>query len=51
MEDNEFERLLKVARLKLTDMEKESIKADIEEVIGYFDRIEASTYVIAAALW
>ena len=28
------------ARLKLTDMEKESIKADIEEVIGYFDRID-----------
>ena len=40
MEDHEFERLLKVARLKLTDVEKGRIKADIEEVIGYFDSLD-----------
>lgn len=40
MKDQEFERLLKITRLKLTSEERERIKPDIEEVIGYFDRIE-----------
>lgn len=39
MEEQEFERLLKIARLKLTEHERKRIKADIEEVIGYFDKI------------
>lgn len=40
MEEKEFERLLKITRLKLTQEEKARIKADVEEVIGYFDSIE-----------
>lgn len=40
MEEKEFERLLKITRLKLTEKEKEKIKADIEEVIGYFDSVK-----------
>lgn len=41
MEEKEFERLLKITRLKLSEQEKTRIKADIEEVIGYFDTIDA----------
>ncbi len=40
MEDREFERLLKITRLKLTEKEKETARKDIEEIIGYFDRID-----------
>ncbi len=40
MEEKEFDRLLKITRLKLTPEEKAGIKADVEEVIGYFDSIE-----------
>ncbi|HUB92639.1 MAG TPA: Asp-tRNA(Asn)/Glu-tRNA(Gln) amidotransferase subunit GatC [Candidatus Saccharimonadales bacterium] len=40
MEDKEFDRLLKITRLKITDSEKERIKRDVEEVIGYFDSID-----------
>jgi aspartyl/glutamyl-tRNA(Asn/Gln) amidotransferase C subunit len=40
MEDKEFDRLLKITRLKLTDKELERIKSDVEEVIGYFDNID-----------
>lgn len=40
MKDEEFERLLKITRLKLTSGERSRIKADIEEVISYFDKID-----------
>ncbi len=40
MEDHEFDRLLKIARLKLNDTERKRIKSDIEEIIGYFDKID-----------
>lgn len=40
MKEAEFERLLKITRLKLTPEEKERIKADFEEVISYFDKID-----------
>lgn len=40
MEDKEFERLLKITRLKLTSEEKSRIKAEIGEVIEYFDKID-----------
>lgn len=40
MEEKAFERLLKITRLKLTPEEKARIKADVEEVIGYFDKID-----------
>lgn len=40
MEDAEFERLLKITRLRLTDEEKNRIRNDIEEIIGYFNKID-----------
>lgn len=40
MEDREFERLLKITRLKLTQAEKERIKADVDEIIKHFDSID-----------
>lgn len=40
MKEEEFERLLRITRLKLEANERSRIKSDIEEVIGYFDRIE-----------
>ncbi len=44
MNDLEFERLLKITRLRLDDLEKKAIQKDIEEVIGYFENIsEIST--------
>ena len=39
MNDFEFERLLKITRLRLDDLEKREIQKDIEEVIGYFESI------------
>lgn len=39
MEDADFERLLKIARLKLNEKEKAMIKVDIDEVVRYFDSI------------
>ncbi|MDE1870018.1 MAG: Asp-tRNA(Asn)/Glu-tRNA(Gln) amidotransferase subunit GatC [Candidatus Micrarchaeota archaeon] len=40
MEDREFDRLLKLCRLSLTDKEKSSIKKEIGSILGYFDAIE-----------
>ena len=40
MDEREFERLLKIARLKLTDRERKKIKRDIDEVLGYLGRID-----------
>lgn len=39
MEEQEFERLLKISRLKLTERERKRIKADIDDVLAYFDKI------------
>ena len=39
MDNLEFERLLKTTRLKLDEKEKVAIQKDIEEVIGYFEKI------------
>ena len=40
MQEQEFYRILKVARLKLTDEEKKRIRADIEEIVEYFNKID-----------
>lgn len=40
MKDEEFERLLKISRVRLTDDEKRKIRKDIEEIISYFDKIQ-----------
>lgn len=40
MEAKEFERLLNVCRIHLSDSEKEKMKRDIDEVLEYFDKIE-----------
>lgn len=40
MKDEEFERLLKITRIKLTPKEREVIKRDVDEILGYFDKIE-----------
>lgn len=40
MEDREFERLMAICRLKLSDADKGKIKSDIENVIEYFDLID-----------
>jgi aspartyl/glutamyl-tRNA(Asn/Gln) amidotransferase C subunit len=41
MKDAEFERLLKISRVRLSLDEKTKIRKDIEEIITYFDRIRA----------
>lgn len=40
MEDKDFERLLKICRIRLSEKEKPRIKSDIEEVITYFNVLE-----------
>ncbi len=40
MEEKEFERLLGVCRIHLSDPEKEKMKREIDEVLDYFDKIE-----------
>ena len=40
MQDKDFDRLLAICRIRLTDSEKKSVKAEIEDVIKYFDTIE-----------
>ncbi len=40
MKDDEFDRLLKTTRLKLSPDEKSKMKKDIDEIIGYFDKID-----------
>ncbi len=39
MNEKEFDRLLSICRIKLTEEERKGIKADVEEVIKYFDAI------------
>ncbi|MDE1767769.1 MAG: Asp-tRNA(Asn)/Glu-tRNA(Gln) amidotransferase subunit GatC [Candidatus Micrarchaeota archaeon] len=41
MEDQDFDRLLKVCRIRLAEKEREAIKKDIDEVIAYFDTLES----------
>jgi aspartyl/glutamyl-tRNA(Asn/Gln) amidotransferase C subunit len=40
MKDEEFERLLKITRIKLTPKEKAAIKKDVDEILGYFDKMD-----------
>ncbi len=40
MEAREFDRLLEVCRIRLSEDEKEKMKKDINEVLSYFDRIQ-----------
>ncbi|MEM0094952.1 MAG: Asp-tRNA(Asn)/Glu-tRNA(Gln) amidotransferase subunit GatC [Candidatus Micrarchaeaceae archaeon] len=40
MEYKEFERLLNVCRIRLSEADKEKMKRDIEEIISYFDEID-----------
>ncbi|MCL4381263.1 MAG: Asp-tRNA(Asn)/Glu-tRNA(Gln) amidotransferase subunit GatC [Candidatus Marsarchaeota archaeon] len=40
MNEQEFERLLRICRIKLQDAEREKIKKDIESVLDYFDTIQ-----------
>ncbi|MCL5239332.1 MAG: aspartyl/glutamyl-tRNA amidotransferase subunit C [Candidatus Marsarchaeota archaeon] len=39
MKDEDFDRLLKTSRLRLSAEERVAIKRDIDEIIRYFDRI------------
>ncbi|MDE1873773.1 MAG: hypothetical protein KGI04_01485 [Candidatus Micrarchaeota archaeon] len=39
MKDDDFDRLLKTSRLRLSAEERATIKRDIDEIIRYFDRI------------
>ncbi len=41
MENIEFERLLEVCRLSLTEAEFSSIKKDIDEILIYFDTLKS----------
>jgi aspartyl/glutamyl-tRNA(Asn/Gln) amidotransferase C subunit len=41
MEEERFERLLKICRIKLTESEKTAIKKDIDEVIEYFNMLDS----------
>ena len=41
MKDDEFERLLKISRVRLSDDEKKKIRKDIEDIISYFDKIQS----------
>ena len=40
MKEDEFERLLKISRIKLTSKEKTMIKKDVDEILSYFDKID-----------
>lgn len=40
MEDREFERLLRTARIFLDENEKKQISSDIDEILGFFDRLD-----------
>ncbi|MEM3227769.1 MAG: Asp-tRNA(Asn)/Glu-tRNA(Gln) amidotransferase subunit GatC [Candidatus Micrarchaeaceae archaeon] len=40
MDYKEFERLLKVCRLRLGEDEKEKMKKDIDEILSYFNEID-----------
>ncbi|MDE1825657.1 MAG: Asp-tRNA(Asn)/Glu-tRNA(Gln) amidotransferase subunit GatC [Candidatus Micrarchaeota archaeon] len=40
MEDSDFDRLLKVCRLRLGAQERKRMEADITEIIGYFNTID-----------
>ncbi|MGC8478352.1 MAG: Asp-tRNA(Asn)/Glu-tRNA(Gln) amidotransferase subunit GatC [Candidatus Micrarchaeia archaeon] len=41
MDYKEFERLLKVCRIRLSDKDKEGMKKEVDEVLNYFDKIES----------
>ncbi|MGI0141811.1 MAG: Asp-tRNA(Asn)/Glu-tRNA(Gln) amidotransferase subunit GatC [Candidatus Micrarchaeales archaeon] len=40
MQDQDFDRLLAVCRLRLSEKEHAKIKTDIDEIINYFNSIE-----------
>lgn len=40
MDDEDFERLLKICRLRLSEADKPQIKKDIEEVLDYFNVLD-----------
>ncbi len=40
MKDAEFERLLKISRVRLSDDEKIRIRKDIEEAITWLDKVQ-----------
>ncbi|MDP8012759.1 MAG: Asp-tRNA(Asn)/Glu-tRNA(Gln) amidotransferase subunit GatC [Nanoarchaeota archaeon] len=40
MDDTEFDRLLRICRLRLDKKERERIKKDVDEIIGYFNKID-----------
>ena len=41
MEDKEFDRLLKITRLRVSDEERVQLKKDFEQVVAYFDEISS----------
>ncbi len=41
MDENEFERLLAICRIRLSEKEKPLIKNDIEEVLEYFNMLDS----------
>ena len=40
MEDCDFERLLKLCRLSLTDAERTRIRQDVDKILSYFNTID-----------
>lgn len=41
MQDSEFDRLLTICRLRLSDSEKAQIKKDTDDILSYFSTIES----------
>ncbi len=41
MDDAAFDRMLRICKLRLSGSERDRIKADIDNVISYFDTIES----------
>ncbi len=41
MDSTDFDRLLKICRLRLADAEKTKIKRDIDDILAYFNTIES----------
>ncbi|MCL5016923.1 MAG: Asp-tRNA(Asn)/Glu-tRNA(Gln) amidotransferase subunit GatC [Candidatus Parvarchaeota archaeon] len=39
MEDEEFDRLLRVCRLKVSSGQRKKLKSDADDILHYFDRI------------
>lgn len=41
MDEEEFNRLLKISRIDLSEKEKKRVKEDVEQILTYFDNVDS----------